>query len=347
MSAIRVLIAEDSITVRALIREIVCGDPGMTVIGEAGDGVEAIELTRKLGPDVIVMDIAMPRIDGFEATRRIMAEVPTPIVIVSARYDVRDVQVSMQALRAGALTAIPKPRGPQSPYFDDDAREFVDALRLMSQVKVVRRRPDGARRTRPSTPPRTHVRTRIVAIAASTGGPAAFQRILADLPAGFPVPVLLVQHISRGFVAGFAAWLDGAGPLAVRVARDGEPLEPATVYVAPDDRHLGVAQRSRIALSSAPAIHGFRPSASHLFASVASDFGRAAVAVILTGMGDDGCAGLAALRREGGRILAQDEETSVVFGMPGAAVQAGLADLTLPLPDIAATLRSLVAGGGS
>ncbi len=342
---IRVVIAEDSVTVRELLREIVRGDGGMTVVGEASNGVEAVELTRSLRPDLVVMDIAMPRMDGFEATRRIMVEAPTPIVIMSARYNVRDVWVSMHALHAGALVAIPKPRGPLSPQFEDDAREFIGTLRLMSQVKVVRRWARHRRSTGVPVVAHASVRPRIVAMAASTGGPAAIHQILADLPADFPVAILLVQHMSHGFMDGFASWLDTAGPLRAQVARDGQPLEPATVYVAPDDLHLGVAQRSRIALADAPPIKGFRPSASHLFASVADDFGHAAVGVILTGMGDDGCMGLAALRREGGRIVVQDEKTSVVFGMPGAAVQAGLADWTLPLPEIAPTLRALVTTG--
>lgn len=343
---IRVLIAEDSATVRELLCELVRGDGEMTVVGEARDGVEAVDLTRSLRPDLVVMDIAMPRMDGFEATRRIMVEVPTPIVIVSARYDVRNVEVSMHALHAGALVAIPKPHGPLSPQFEDDAREFIATLRLMSQVKVVRRWAHHPRSPGVPVVASAGIRPRIVAMAASTGGPAAVHQILADLPADFPVSILLVQHMSRGFMDGFAAWLDTAGPLHVQVAGDGQLLEPATVYVAPDDLHLGVAQRSRIALAGAPAINGFRPSANHLFASVADQFGRAAVAVMLTGMGDDGCTGLAAVRREGGRILVQDEKTSVVFGMPGAAVQAGLADSTLPLPDIAPTLHSLVTTGG-
>jgi two-component system chemotaxis response regulator CheB len=343
---IRVVIAEDSVTVRELLREIVRGDGGMTVVGEASNGVEAVDLTRSLRPDLVVMDIAMPKMDGFEATRRIMIEAPTPIVIVSARYDVRDVGVSMHALRAGALAAIPKPHGPLSPQFEDDAREFVATLRLMSQVKVVRRWARQRRTTGVPVVASAGVRPRIVAMAASTGGPAAVHQILSDLPADFPVSILLVQHMSHGFMDGFAAWLDTAGPLRVQVASDGQLLEPATLYIAPDDLHLGVAQRSRIALAGAPPIQGFRPSASHLFASVADQFGRAAIAVMLTGMGDDGCTGLAAVRREGGRILVQDEKTSVVFGMPGAAVQAGLADSTLPLPDIAPTLRALVTTGG-
>lgn len=339
---IRVLIAEDSITVRELLRELMRGSGDMTVVGEVGDGVEAVAMTKALRPDVVVMDIAMPKMDGFEATRQIMIEAPTPIVVVSASYDVRDVQVSMHAIRAGALTAIPKPCGPLSPQFEEDGRQFIETIRLMSQVKVVRRWADSAGGPRPAVVAPPSVRPKVVAIAASTGGPGAVHQVIADLPADFPVPILLVQHISPGFVHGLAAWLNTAGPLRVQVASDQEQLRPATVYVAPDGRHLGVARRSQIALADTPAINRFRPSANHLFSSVADEFGKSAVAVMLTGMGDDGCAGLAAIRREGGRIVVQDEKTSVVFGMPGAAVQAGLADWTLPIQEIAVTLRSLV-----
>lgn len=338
---IRVLIAEDSITMRALLREILSDTADLVVVGEARNGSEAVELTRSLRPDVIVMDIAMPQLDGFEASRQIMIEVPTPIVIVSAIHDVRDVQVSMNALRAGALTAIAKPCGPQVAGFDDEARRFTDTVRAMAHVKVVRRWPDRPAPVPATIEPRRE-RVRAIGIAASTGGPAAIHQMLADLPASFPVPILIVQHLVRGFVDGFAAWLDGAGPLRVRVASDREPLAAATVYVAPDDRHLGTAGASRIALADTPAIGGFRPSANHLFHSLAQELGRSAVAVVLTGMGDDGCAGLAALRKAGGRLVAQDEQTSVVFGMPGAAVAAGLAHWTLPLPEIAPLLRLLV-----
>ena len=342
---IRVLIAEDSVTVRELFRELLRDAPDMAIVGEAGNGIEAVALTKSLRPDLVVMDIAMPKMDGFEASRRIMIEAPTPIVVVSASYDVRDVRVSMQALHAGALAAIPKPSGPLSPRFEDDARQFTETLRSMSQVKVVRRWPDRARDPRPPVAARAGVRPRVIAIAASTGGPAAVQQVIADLPADFPLAILLVQHLAPGFVDGFASWLDTAGPLRVRVASDQEPLQPGTVYVAPDARHLGVAGHLRIALAEAPPINGFRPSANHLFTSVAEELGRSAVALMLTGMGDDGCLGLAVLRRAGGRILVQDEKTSIVFGMPGAAIEAGLADWTLPLQDIASMLRSFVAPG--
>jgi len=180
-------------------------------------------------------------------------------------------------------------------------------------------------------------------MAASTGGPAAIQKIISELPAAFP-PILVVQHIARGFIDGFATWLNTAGALRVRVAEAGEALQPGTVYVAPDDRHLGVSSRMQIDLAETPPIGGFRPSASHLFRSVAKQFGPAALAVVLTGMGDDGCEGLEEVRRQGGRVVAQDETSSVVFGMPAAAISAGLADGIVPIGEIAHTMKSLVSG---
>jgi two-component system chemotaxis response regulator CheB len=178
----------------------------------------------------------------------------------------------------------------------------------------------------------------VIAVAASTGGPAALQRLLADLPADFGVPLAVVQHITPGFVRGLADWLNGSCDLRVKVAEGGEPLAPHTVYLAPDGHHLGLAGPDTVALSAAPPVGGFRPSATHLFESVARACGPATTAVILTGMGDDGVAGLRAVRRAGGRVIAQDEKSCVVFGMPGAAVAAGLADLVLPLDGIAPQL---------
>jgi two-component system chemotaxis response regulator CheB len=212
----------------------------------------------------------------------------------------------------------------------------------MAQVKVVRRWAD---RQPIAAPPMIQpaARPRVVAIAASTGGPAALQRIVASLPVDFPVPILAVQHIARGFVAGFASWLNTSGSLRVKLAVDGEPLAPNTVYVAPDDLHLGMTMRYEVALSDAAPIAGFKPSATYTFASIAKTAGPAALAVILTGMGEDGVAGLRAVRASGGRIIAQDEDTSVVFGMPGAAVAAGLADWTLPIGAVAPTLLAILA----
>jgi two-component system chemotaxis response regulator CheB len=341
---IRVLVAEDSPTTRALLVAILASDPEIEVGGEARDGVEAVELTRALRPDVITMDIRMPRLDGFEATREIMITAPTPIVIVTASMVARDVETSMHALKAGALTVLPKPGGPQDPNFEAATRQLVAQVKAMAQVKVVRHWRPIAPANREAEParPRAAPRGRVVALAASTGGPAALHRLLSDLPAGFPVPLLAVQHITPGFVGGLVDWLNKAGGPRVKVAADGEPLAPGTVYVAPDDRHLDVSPRRAVALAETPPVGGFRPSGTALFEAVARVYGAAAVAVILTGMGDDGVEGLRAVRRAGGRVLAQDEKSSVVFGMPGAAVAAGLADDVLPLEEIPRRLVEFV-----
>ncbi len=347
---IRVLVADDSPTTRALLTGILTSDPELQVVGEARNGVEAVELTRKLRPDVVTMDIRMPHLDGFEATKEIMITAPTPIVIVTASVAVHDVEVSMHTLRAGALAILPKPPGPGAPGFEAAAQELVNQIKAMSQVKVVRhwRQPapasrDEGRRPKAERKPGADLpRARVVAVATSTGGPAALHRLLSDLPGDFPPPVLVVQHITAGFTAGLADWLNKVSGLHVKIAEDGEALAAHTVYLAPDDRHLGVSPRGKVALSAAPPVGGFRPSGTYLFESVARVYGAAAVAVILTGMGDDGVAGLRAVRQAGGRVIAQDEKSCVIFGMPGCAIAAGLADVVLPLDNMAARLAELV-----
>jgi two-component system chemotaxis response regulator CheB len=229
--------------------------------------------------------------------------------------------------------------------FMDRAREFTASVRAMSAVRVVQRW--GQPPLVPSAPPvRSSAPPTIVAIAASTGGPGAVYRVLTELPADFPVPILVVQHIASGFVSGFAAWLDGASQLTVKVAEQAETLQAGHVYVAPDDHHLGVSGRRSVLLSRHAAIAGFRPSATFLFDSVAEQHRSGAIALILTGMGEDGLPGLQKVRELGGRVLAQDAETSVVFGMPGAAVAAGLAEMTLPIDMLAGRLRRLVSETG-
>jgi two-component system chemotaxis response regulator CheB len=328
-----------------LLTDVLQADPELKVVGVAQDGAEAVAMTKQLLPNVIVMDFHMPEMNGLDATRQIMIETPTPIVIVTASVDAREVAVSMDALRAGALTVMAKPLGPGSPGFEESARKFRATVKAMSQVKVVRRWAISRPFAQASAPVPSHAPrgpARILALGASTGGPAALYRILSELPGNFPLPILVVQHIAHGFVKGLAAWLGSGAALEIKVGRQGEVLTPGTVYLPHDDRHLGLLDRNTLAISSAPPIGGFRPSASFLFESVGRLYGPAAVAVVLTGMGQDGLEGLRVVREMGGRIVAQDEESSIVFGMPGAAVGAGLADLTLPLSAIAFRLRQIV-----
>ena len=290
---IRVLIAEDSVTVSRLLCAVLGADPQIEIAGTAKNGREAVDMTKRLRPDVVTMDVNMPVLDGFEATKQIMIETPTPIVIISASVDVHNVNISMNALRAGAVALLEKPPGPDSPDFDDVVSRIVSTVKAMAGVKVIRHWP--ARTVSKHLPRvadlRPWTQVRVVAIAASTGGPAALARILADLPAQFPVPILIVQHIASGFVGGLASWLNSACSLKVKVAQDGEALAPSTVYLAGEEAHLGVTSDSRIKLENSSPIGGFRPSASYLFESVGKGFGSSALAVILTGMGQDGVKG--------------------------------------------------------
>jgi two-component system chemotaxis response regulator CheB len=339
---IRTLIAEDSPTTAELLRAMLESDPEIDVIGIAVDGERAIAMTRELRPSIVVMDVQMPLVNGFEATQRIMSEVPTPIIIVSSTIDVHETAVSMRALELGALALLEKPIGPAHPDFGDACRRFVQTVRALSNVKVVRRwATTSAGGRRPSARPAQQI-AELVAIAASTGGPAALHRVLSSVPDDFDAPVLVVQHMAPGFIAGFAEWLDGGVRLDVRVASHGRRLEPGTVYVAPDDCQLGLTDRSTIEVCKAPPIEGFRPSGTYLFDSVAKVYGNRVLGLILTGMGRDGVEGLRALRAAGGRVVAQDEATSIVFGMPGATVAAGLAHDVVALDAIGPRLGDWV-----
>ncbi len=347
MSNIRVLVADDSPTSRALMVGMLSAASGVEVVGQACDGLEALEMTHRLRPNVVTMDIQMPNLDGYGATRRIMTEVPTAIVIVSS-LDVRNVKVSMEALQAGALAVISKPEGPGSPLHEQQVRYLAATVRAMSDVRLVRRvftreasvapAPAPAPPSLAAAKPR---RPKVIAIAASTGGPAALHEIFGELGDDFAVPIVVVQHIASGFGEGFATWLGGCVKLRIKIPRSGDPLRPGTAYIAPDGLHLGVSERSTAVLSEGPTTGSFRPSANVLFESCGRAFGAASVGVILTGMGDDGLIGMRALRAAGGHVIAQDEATSNIFGMPGSVIAAGLADRVLPLYRIADELKRL------
>lgn len=342
---IRVVVADDSPTTRALLVAILRADPEIEIVGEASDGVDAVQQTVRLRPDLVTMDILMPGMDGLEATKEIMAEAPTPIIIVSSAVTEESVGASLDATRAGALMALPTP-SPRSDRFEEDAAHIRSMVKAMAGVKVVRRR-GGRARSAGGAPgiAQSAKGEAIVAIGASTGGPAALHRILMDLPRDFPVPILVVQHIARNFVQGLCQWLNGHCNLRVRIPSDGEALEPRSVYLAPDERHLGVRERGIASLTGTAPVGGFRPSATFLFDSVSRSYGAASVAVVLTGMGRDGAAGAATVRAGGGTVIAQDEATSVVYGMPAEAVRIGAASQVLPVERIALALTDLVQGG--
>lgn len=340
---IRVLLVDDSRTSRALLRQLCEDDPRLTVVGEAVDGPEAIEKVASLRPSIVVMDIEMPRLDGIEATRQIMARTPTPILVVTAHHNARDVALSLQAVGAGALSLLPKPTGPGSPTFEPDARHFVRLVKALAGVHPVRRQLSRPARIPPppEAPPRTSP-LRAVGVAASTGGPAALYRLLELLPARLPVPLLVVQHIADGFAPGLTAWLRGATPHPVTLAAHGMSLAAGQVYVAPDRTHLTVGRNGRVVLTDRPPVAGFRPSASVLFDSLAEVFGAAAAGVVLTGMGSDGLEGARSLRRAGAPVLAQDADSSVVFGMPKAVADAGLATTVGTVEQLAGALAQLL-----
>jgi two-component system chemotaxis response regulator CheB len=337
---VRALIVEDSTVTRELLRYLL-EDDDIEVVGTAENGEIGAEMTQALRPDVVLMDIHMPVMNGFEATRRIMETVPTPIVMVSATIGDGEASLAFAALEAGALALLQKPPGPAHPDFEAQSRRLLRTLKAMAEVKVVRRWPKrdtgGAFQ---SAPPKGR-RIEMIAIGVSTGGPKVLIDILSRLPATLPAPILVVQHMSAGFMDGFARWLGEKLPLPVALATDGEQARRGTVYLAPDGVQMGVASSGRIELSSAMGENGFRPSASFLMRSVAASYGRMALGIVLTGMGSDGADGLLALRRAGGLTIGQDEASSAIFGMPAEAARIGACEMILPPEKIAEVIAGL------
>ncbi len=341
---IRVLVVEDSPTVRDLLVDMLESDPELQVVGAARDGLEGVAMAMALRPDVITMDIRMPRMDGFRATRRIMQQVPTPIVVVSANVEEGEQPIAFNAIRAGALTVIEKPAGPAGPAYETIREKLITTVKLMSEVRVVRQWATGTLGTPRPVPQRdlSQAQTRLLAIAASTGGPAALYRLLQELPAELPVPVLVVQHITRGFGRGMVEWLGRASKLPVKAAEEGEWPRPGRVLFAPDDAHLLLRPDGRAHLRPCAPADTICPSADLLFESVAQAHGPQALGVIMTGMGRDGVEGLRQIKEVGGRVLAQDERSSVVFGMPKEAIAAGIVDRVVPLEQMAAAIVEML-----
>lgn len=339
-AAIRALVVDDSPTVREFLGHIL-NNAGIEIAGEAADGAQAVALAARLRPDVITMDISLPVMDGFAATRAIMEYSPTPIVIVSAYWSPEEVAKTFDALGAGALAILEKPRV-GAPDFMHQREQLVSTIRLMADVKVVRRSQPIERphKVKPAPPGRS--RRELVAVGASTGGPQALKTILSGLPNGFSAPIVVVQHISYGFLPGLVQWLGQGCKLHVSIAAHGQTLEPGMVYFAPDDRHLLVSCDKILRLSGAPPDGTLRPSVAQLFRSVAESQGSRAVGVLLTGMGRDGAAELGLMRKRGAVTIVQDERTSIVHGMPKEAIRLGAAMHVLPQEEIADMLVGLL-----
>ena len=342
---LRVLIVDDSPVARELLREVIDTADELSVAGIATNGKEAIAMAIECCPDVITMDIQMPLMDGYEATRRIMSTEPIPIVVVSGSERDLEIEKSMKALEAGALTVISKPPSPASAQFQTHRDMLISTIVNMAQVRVVRRRevPLESETTDATATLGTGFdrRFRAVAMAASTGGPQALQIVLGKIPAEFPLPIFLVQHISTGFTDGFCTWLATTTPLEICTPQHGATPQPGTVYVAPENVHLGISCDGSIQLIDAPPVAGFCPSATTLFDTAGSVMRDELIAVVLTGMGRDGCDGLHTVRKHNGYIVAQDEDSCIVYGMPAAVVEAGLHDLVLPLKSIGRCIRNL------
>lgn len=366
---LRVLVVDDSETQRAILAALFNAAPGLAVVGRAASGQEALRLAATLHPDVITIDLRMPGLDGIEATRRIMQETPTPVVMIAAGISPDDRQLVSAALAAGVLAILPKPT--PGPRGDAAAAELVTTVRRMADVRVIRRwSPErimtgqlrspaafpagalGGVAPAPLAPPAplaafagggAALRPRLVAIGSSTGGPQALQAILPRIPATFLSPIVIVQHIASGFAASLIDWLAPQCALPFQLVTTGMRLDRPGIYLAPTGQHL-VVQGQTLALTDQAAVRGHRPSATVLFNSVAVSYGARAIGILLTGMGDDGAAGLAEMKRLGGITIAQDEASSVVFGMPAAAIALGVVDHIVAPAQIPALLARLVGG---
>ena len=340
---IHVLLVDDSPSVRAVLRRFFSRTRDIRVIGEASDGAQAVQAVIELQPHVVVMDLQMPVLDGYEATERIMAVRPTPIVVLSSRANRNQMQTAFEAMRRGALEVLPKPE--DTPSWQQLAESLPATVRMVAGARAVPRSP-RPKTVRPAALATAPFALRWVAIGASTGGPAAIRELLAEVPADAPVGFLIVQHIASGFELGFADWLNKEFPFDVRLAQDGEVLRRGAVRLAPGGSHLKLEADGLLRLDSeTPPRRGHRPSVDEMLLSCAACCPREVAAVLMTGMGADGVEGLLALRQAGGVTLVQDEASSVVFGMPRVALERGAADVALPPRALARTLARLWSEG--
>lgn len=346
---IKVLIADDSHTTMEYLKYLLDSDDETTIVGIAENGKEAVALSKTKHPDVILMDINMPQMDGFEATRIIMENNPVPIIIMSAIHDVKETAVVFRAMEAGAVSILNKPWGIDHPDHERDYEELLQNVKLMSEITMVRRhKPMKEMTGRPRVKPpeiraaAKHGNIHVIAMGASAGGPPVLKEILLKIPENFPIPILIVQHISRGFIDCLINWLGQTTGCAIHLASHGKMLLPGHIYFAPDGYHMGVQGPDRIRLSRAKPENSSRPSISFLFRSVADIYGPSAAGVLLTGMGKDGADGLKRMRDKGAVTFAQNKESSLVHGMAGEAIKRDAAMYVFSPEHIAKALTSLL-----
>ncbi|HEY9762240.1 MAG TPA: chemotaxis-specific protein-glutamate methyltransferase CheB [Trichocoleus sp.] len=369
---IRVLLVEDSPIAIAILKRILSSSPAIEVVGTARTGVEALTLIPRAKPDVVCTDLHMPQMGGLELTRHIMAEFPCPILVISASVQKDDASKVFQLLEAGAVDVFPKPQSGLSEDYERTKHELINKIRVLSGVKVFTQHRRSLGTVSPTLKPDTFkpgsfssgdsasssasllsapasrrsldIRSpRIIAIGASTGGPNALHTLFQALPPTLPVPILCVQHISEGFLQGLVDWLRRECRLSIAIAQTGQTPQAGTVYFAPENQHLELDGYGKLLCTASPPVSGHCPSATVLFKSVAAYYRRSVVAALLTGMGRDGADGLLTIAQAGGVTIAQDEASSVVFGMPKEAIALGAAQYVLPIEKIGGQISSIFA----
>ncbi len=337
-----VLLVEDSPVALEILERLLSSSPDIKVVGKARNGQEALALIPKVQPKVICTDLHMKGMDGLEFTKQVMANDPRPILVISTSVQKEDIHTIFELLQAGAVDVFPKPSTGLASDYEQVKRDLISKIRILSGVTVfTKRQHPSVKAVEVNTPTAFANVTRAiraVTIGASTGGPQAVHKILAQLPADFPVPIICTQHISQGFLPGLVDWLASECKVKVKIAQVGESPLPGIVYFAPDKSHLELDAQGKFIYSSSLPVDGHCPSITVTFKSIAKFYGRAAAGVLLTGMGRDGAEGMQAIAQVGGLTVAQDEKTCVVFGMPKEAIALHAVQHVLPIQEIAPVL---------
>ncbi|MCK5706328.1 MAG: chemotaxis-specific protein-glutamate methyltransferase CheB [Candidatus Aureabacteria bacterium] len=342
---IRVLIVEDSPLICKILTKILNMDDSIDVVGIANDGKKAIEYTMSLKPDLITMDINLPIMNGFEATKKIMAYVPTPILIVSSSLYTVEMNLAFKAISFGALDVVEKGPMETQDNIDKFGKTIIEKVKLLSKVRVITHPEAKIEDIGLKSPKRIREELRgdkVVGIVSSTGGPRALLDVLNGIPQNFDFPVVIVQHIVPGFTSGLVDWLQSESHKNISMASGGTFIQPGHIYVAPENIHTQVMHNGLVHLLASPPYKGHKPSGNILLKSIANSYGPNTIGVILTGMGSDGCEGLMEIKKKGGRTLSQNEATSIVYGMPKVAMESGASEKEYPISKIGLEITKLI-----